>query len=108
MKLESGRTISFGAKEMPHLDLAYALTSYSMQSSAMDIVLVNVAAMDTRTKSLVDAIFANVTVSRSKLQCEIFCDSKEDLGPTLDRLHLKPKAHSRGAIEEYAKEMQVA
>jgi ATP-dependent exoDNAse (exonuclease V) alpha subunit len=96
------RTVSFNVKEMPHFDLGYAVTSYSMQSAAMDTVLVNVAALDTRTRKLVDAIFANVTVSRSKIECEIYCDSKEELAPTLNRLHLKPKAHSYQQIREYA------
>jgi len=67
-----------------------------------------VAAKDTRTKALVDKIFANVALSRAKTDCIIFTDSKEELGPTLARLHLKPKAHSYEQIKEHAKEHTAA
>jgi DNA primase catalytic core len=102
------RTVSFNLHDMPHLDYGYVVTSYAIQGASRENILVHVAAEDTRTKPLVDKIFANVALSRAKTDCIIFTDSKEELGPTLERLHLKPKAHSYEQITEYAKEHTAA
>lgn len=96
------RSVSFNLREMPHLDHGYVVTSYSMQGASRDNILVHVAAEDTRTRMMVDKVFAYVAISRGKLDCTIYCDSKQELAQVFEHHHMKPKAHSREQIKQYA------
>ncbi len=42
LRLDSGRSVSFNAKENPHLDYGYAVTSHSSQGQTADRVLIHV------------------------------------------------------------------
>lgn len=104
------RTVAFNLKSMPHLEYGYVVTSYAIQAASRENILVHVAANDIRTRTMVDKIFANVAVSRAKMNCTIVCDSKDELRAAFQKTHLKAKAHSYEQIKSYeqTKEYSVA
>jgi ATP-dependent exoDNAse (exonuclease V) alpha subunit len=101
------RQVSFNLSEIRHLDYGYVVTSYAVQGSTKDNVLVHVAADDSRNRALIDKVFGYVALSRSRQSCRIYCDSREELGNALEQLHLKPKAHSQEQIHQYRLEKQL-
>jgi ATP-dependent exoDNAse (exonuclease V) alpha subunit len=84
LRLDGGRAIRFTAKDYPHLDHGYAVTSYSSQGQTADRVLLHV---DTEhaIEQLVNRRLAYVALSRGRLVAEIFTDNKNRLVETLAR-----------------------
>ena len=81
LRLEDGRKIEFNALVHPHFDYGYAVTSHSAQGLTADRVLVNA---DTAAHpELLNARFAYVSVSRARLDAEIYTNDAEGLGPKL-------------------------
>jgi len=81
LTLEDGRKIEFNAAVHPHFDHGYAVTSYSAQGLTADRVLINV---DTTVHpALLTARFAYVSLSRARLDAEIYTSNAEGLGPRL-------------------------
>jgi conjugative relaxase-like TrwC/TraI family protein len=81
VRLEDARTIGFNATVHPHFDHGYAVTSHSAQGLTADRVLINV---DTSAHpELLNARFAYVSVSRARLDAEIYTNSVPDLGSSL-------------------------
>ena len=81
LSLEDGRKIEFSATALSHFDQGYAVTSHSAQGLTADRVLIN--ADTTVHPELLNARFAYVSVSRARLDAEIYTDSAADLGSKL-------------------------
>jgi ATP-dependent exoDNAse (exonuclease V) alpha subunit len=81
LNLEDGRKIEFNPVVHPHFDHGYAVTSHSAQGLTTDRVLINA---DTAAHpELLNARFAYVSVSRARLDAEIYTDDAQGLGPRL-------------------------
>jgi conjugative relaxase-like TrwC/TraI family protein len=76
--LEGGRHIEFSADAHPHFDHGYAVTSHSAQGLTADRVLIN--ADTTVHPELLNARFGYVSISRARLDAELFTDNAADLG----------------------------
>jgi ATP-dependent exoDNAse (exonuclease V) alpha subunit len=78
LRLEDARTIEFSATVHPHFDHGYAVTSHSAQGLTADRVLINA---DTKAHpDLLSSRFAYVSVSRARIDAEIFTNNAADLG----------------------------
>lgn len=104
-KLDSGRSVGWNLKEMPHVDYGYALTSYSSQGQTVNRVLINVATQDSRVQQLVDQTLAYVATSRPRYDARIFTDDAKSLGNALSRAHENTTALSESQTEAYASVM---
>ena len=81
MSLEDGRKIGFNAALHPHFDHGYAVTSHSAQGLTADRVLIN---RDTATHpELLNARFAYVSVSRARLDVEMYTNDVAGLSQKL-------------------------
>jgi ATP-dependent exoDNAse (exonuclease V) alpha subunit len=76
--LEGGRHIEFSADAHPHFDHGYAVTSHSAQGLTADRVLIN--ADTTVHPELLNARFGYVSISRARLDAELFTNNAADLG----------------------------
>lgn len=103
---ERKRQLRFNLKEMPHVDYAYALTSYSQQCITSEKVIVHIDTQDTQARSVTDQALLYVGSSRGSKEIIIVTNSREELlgpeSPVL-RITLKPKAHAKHEIESLAK-----
>ena len=66
-----------------HIDLGYAVTSYSSQGQTVDRVLVNANTQE--SKELLNERMAYVAVSRAREDARIYTNSTEGLGGALSR-----------------------
>jgi conjugative relaxase-like TrwC/TraI family protein len=84
LRLDSGRSVSFNAKENPHVDYGYAVTSHSSQGQTADRVLIHV---DTERagEKLVNRRLAYVAVSRGRYDAQLYTNDKTHLAGTLSR-----------------------
>ncbi len=84
LRLDSGRSVSFDAKENPHLDYGYAVTSHSSQGQTADRVLIHV---DTERagEKLVNRRLAYVAVSRGRYDAQLYTNDKTHLAGALSR-----------------------
>ena len=80
-RLEDGRLVSLNPAENRHFDHGYAVTSHSAQGLTADRVLIN--ADTTAHPELLNARFAYVSVSRARLDVDIYTNNAEGLGPQL-------------------------
>jgi conjugative relaxase-like TrwC/TraI family protein len=81
LSLEDGRKIGFNPALHPHFDHGYAVTSHSAQGLTADRVLIN---GDTATHpELLNARFAYVSVSRARLDAEIYTNDVAGLSQKL-------------------------
>lgn len=98
----SPRTVRFDTKQHPHLDLGYAVTSYSGQGQTTERVLVHV---DTRLGArLVNGRMAYVAVSRAQYDAQIFTDDKQSLPLQLGRDLSRSTALTLSDIGELVRE----
>ena len=81
LKLEDARTIAFDSTSHPHFDHGYAVTSHSAQGLTADRVLIN--ADSSKHPDLLSSRFAYVSVSRARLDAEIYTDDVALLGQKL-------------------------
>ncbi len=81
LSLEDGRKIVINAKVHPHFDHGYAVTSHSAQGLTAERVLIN--ADTTVHPELLSSRFAYVSVSRARLDAEIYTNNVEELTPRL-------------------------
>jgi len=84
VRWDSGRTSSFEASELRHLDYGYAVTSHSSQGQTAGRVLVHVET-DRASEKLVNQRLAYVAVSRGQYDARIYTDDKVKLARALDR-----------------------
>ena len=79
--LSDNRQIEFNAREHPHFDHGYAVTSHSSQGLTAERVLVHA---DTSVHpDLLNSRFAYVSVSRASHDAVLFTDDVAKLGPQL-------------------------
>jgi conjugative relaxase-like TrwC/TraI family protein len=81
LKLEDGRKIQFDATALAHFDHGYAATSHSAQGLTADCVLIN--ADTTAHPELLNARFAYVSVSRARVDAEIYTNDADGVGQRL-------------------------
>jgi ATP-dependent exoDNAse (exonuclease V) alpha subunit len=84
VRLDSSRTVSFGAGERHHLDYGYAFTSHSSQGQTADRVLVHIET-ERASEALVNRRLAYVALSRSRFDAHLYTDDKYQLATKLDR-----------------------
>lgn len=81
VRLESGRQIDFDSSRIRHFDHGYAVTSHSSQGLTADRVLINI---DTETHpDLINSRFAYVSVSRARLDAQIYTNDASTLSRNL-------------------------
>ena len=83
LRLEDGQSIQFKASQHPHFDHGYAVTSHSSQGLTADRVLINI---DTAANpQLINSRLAYVSVSRARIDAQIFTDDFSGLGQKLEQ-----------------------
>ena len=81
VRLDSGRKIDFDSSRIRHFDHGYAVTSHSSQGLTADRVLINI---DTETHpDLINSRFAYVSVSRARLDAQIYTNDASTLARNL-------------------------
>lgn len=103
LQLADGKKVDWDIKQMPHVEYAYAMTSYSLQYATGEGALLHLDMGDSRVRTLLDKALVYVGASRGKNQILIFTDDKETLlsdNSPVNRIALKPKALGREEIEE--------
>ncbi len=105
LEFADGRQVKWDARQMPHADYAYAMTSYSLQFATADSVLVHIDCGDSRIRSLVDRALLYVGASRGANGIEVYTDDKSvllsDQSP-VNRMTQKPTALSPAEISQRA------
>jgi hypothetical protein len=90
VRMDSGKAVSFDAKEMRHFDHGYAVTSHSSQGLTAERVIVNI---DSHVHSdLVNTRFAYVAVSRGSHDAQIYTDNAASLVRNLSHDVVKSSA----------------
>jgi len=80
-RLDNDRRVDFDAKQHPHFDLGYAVTSHSSQGLTAERVLVNA---DTGIHpDLLNSRFGYVSISRASHEATLFTDDVTKLNPQL-------------------------
>jgi conjugative relaxase-like TrwC/TraI family protein len=96
--LDSGRIVSFCAREHANLDYAYAVTSHTSQGLTADRVLIHVDTAGANTR-LINQRLAYVAVSRARHDAHIYTNDAASLGAALSRDISKSSSLDRdGAI----------
>lgn len=92
IRLETGRDLQINPQRHPHLDHAYAVTSYSGQGQTADRVLIHVDT-DLPAKDLINNRMAYVAVSRGACDAQIFTNDRSKLAEALSRNVSHESAH---------------
>jgi conjugative relaxase-like TrwC/TraI family protein len=80
-RLDNGRRVEFDAKQHPHFDHGYAVTSHSSQGLTAERVLVNA---DTGVHpDLLNSRFGYVSISRASHEATVYTDDMIKLNPQL-------------------------
>lgn len=83
LRMDSGREVEFNARQHPHLDYGYAVTSHSSQGQTADRVLIHV---DTeQAHELVNSRMAYVSVSRAQFDVQMYTNDAKMLGYKLNK-----------------------
>jgi ATP-dependent exoDNAse (exonuclease V) alpha subunit len=100
LHMDDGREVEFNARQHPHLDHGYAVTSHSSQGQTADRVLVHVDSEHIH-KGLINERMAYVSISRARHDAQIFTNDAETLGRELG----KDVPHSMALQPECLKEI---
>jgi conjugative relaxase-like TrwC/TraI family protein len=84
LKMDSGREVVFNAKQHPHLDYGYAVTSHSSQGQTADRVLIHLDSSQAHAE-LLNSRMAYVSVSRAQFDVKIYTNDAKTLGQELSR-----------------------
>jgi conjugative relaxase-like TrwC/TraI family protein len=84
LKMDSGREVEFNARQYPHLDYGYAVTSHSSQGQTADRVLIHVDSEQAHGE-LLNSRMAYVSVSRAQYDAQIYTNDAATLGQELSR-----------------------
>ena len=93
LKMDSGREVEFNAKQHPHLDYGYAVTSHSSQGQTADRVLIHVDSSQAHGE-LLNSRMAYVSVSRAQFDVKLYTNDAMTLGWELGRNVTKETALS--------------
>jgi conjugative relaxase-like TrwC/TraI family protein len=91
LKMDSGREVEFNAKQHPHLDYGYAVTSHSSQGQTADRVLIHVDSSQAHGE-LLNSRMAYVSVSRAQFDVQMYTNDAKMLGQQLSRDVSNPSA----------------
>jgi conjugative relaxase-like TrwC/TraI family protein len=91
LKMDSGREVEFNAKQHPHLDYGYAVTSHSSQGQTADRVLIHVDSSQAHGE-LLNSRMAYVSVSRAQFDVQMYTNDAKTLGQQLSRDVSHPSA----------------
>ena len=84
LKMNAGGDFQFNIRQNPHIDYGYAVTSHSSQSETTDRVLIHVDSGQSHGLLLNDRM-AYVSVSRARLDAQIFTNETSPLANVLSR-----------------------
>jgi conjugative relaxase-like TrwC/TraI family protein len=110
LEMEDGRRVRWNARQMPHVDYAYATTSYVVEHATAENVLLHLDTGDSRIRTLMDKALLYVGASRGANSIHVFTDDREMLlGPEspIQRVNLKPKGLAPEEISEQSYAMGV-
>jgi conjugative relaxase-like TrwC/TraI family protein len=91
LKMDSGREVEFNARQHPHLDYGYAVTSHSSQGQTADRVLIHVDSAQAHGE-LLNSRMAYVSVSRAQFDVKMYTNDAKTLGQELSRDVSHPSA----------------
>jgi conjugative relaxase-like TrwC/TraI family protein len=91
LKMDSGREVEFNARQHPHLDYGYAVTSHSSQGQTADRVLIHVDSAQAHGE-LLNSRMAYVSVSRAQYDVKMYTNDAKTLGAELSRDVSHPSA----------------
>jgi conjugative relaxase-like TrwC/TraI family protein len=91
LRMDSGREVEFNAKQHPHLDYGYAVTSHSSQGQTADRVLIHVDSSQAHGE-LLNSRMAYVSVSRAQFDVQMYTNDAKTLGQQLSRDVSNPSA----------------
>jgi ATP-dependent exoDNAse (exonuclease V) alpha subunit len=106
LKMDSGREVEFNARQHPHLDYGYAVTSHSSQGQTADRVLIYVDSAQAHGE-LLNSRMAYVSVSRAQFDVKIYTNDAKTLGQELSRDVTKATALSPQELGEMVKPQSV-
>jgi conjugative relaxase-like TrwC/TraI family protein len=106
LKMDSGREVEFNARQHPHLDYGYAVTSHSSQGQTADRVLIHVDSAEAHGE-LLNSRMAYVSVSRSQFDVKMYTNDAKTLGQELSRDVTKATALSQPELGEKVKPQSV-
>jgi conjugative relaxase-like TrwC/TraI family protein len=84
LRMDSGREVEFNARQHPHLDYGYAVTSHSSQGQTADRVLIHVDSAQAHGE-LLNSRMAYVSVSRAQFDVKMYTNDAKTLGAELSR-----------------------
>ena len=84
LRMDSGREVKFNARQHPHLDYGYAVTSHSSQGQTADRVLIHVDSSQAHGE-LLNSRMAYVSVSRAQYDVQVYTNDAATLGQELSR-----------------------
>jgi ATP-dependent exoDNAse (exonuclease V) alpha subunit len=96
LKMDSGREIEFNARQHPHLDYGYAVTSHSSQGQTAERVLIHVDSAQAHGE-LLNSRMAYVSVSRAQFDVQMYTNDAKTLGQELSRDVSHPTAIQQDA-----------
>jgi conjugative relaxase-like TrwC/TraI family protein len=91
LRMDSGREVEFNARQHPHLDYGYAVTSHSSQGQTADRVLIHVDSSQAHGE-LLNSRMAYVSVSRAQFDVQMYTNDAKTLGQQLSRDVSNPSA----------------
>ena len=91
LTMDSGHEVEFNAKQHPHLDHGYAVTSHSSQGQTADRVLIHVDSEQAHGQ-LLNNRMAYVSVSRARFDVQMYVNDAKTLGYELSRDVSHPSA----------------
>jgi ATP-dependent exoDNAse (exonuclease V) alpha subunit len=106
LRMDSGREVEFNARQHPHLDYGYAVTSHSSQGQTADRVLIHVDSEQAHGE-LLNSRMAYVSVSRAQFDVKLYTNDAKTLGWELNRDFTKATALSQPEISERIKPQSV-
>jgi ATP-dependent exoDNAse (exonuclease V) alpha subunit len=106
LKMDSGREVEFNAKQHPHLDYGYAVTSHSSQGQTADRVLIHVDSAQAHG-DLLNSRMAYVSISRAQFDVKLYTNDAKTLGWELGRNATKETALSQSEVAEKIKPQSV-
>lgn len=98
---EKGRRVDFNLRDMPHLDYAYASTSYTAQGATAERVLVHMETSGKGAKALLTAAMAYVALSRPRQEMRVYTDDTERLERMLQNNEVKQTALAPKQMASY-------
>jgi ATP-dependent exoDNAse (exonuclease V) alpha subunit len=104
--MDSGREVEFNARQHPHLDYGYAVTSHSSQGQTADRVLIHVDSEQAHGE-LLNSRMAYVSVSRAQFDVQMYTNDAKALGYELNKDVSKATALSQPEIGEGIKPQSV-